>query len=259
MSNKENNKPERLQKFLANYGVASRRKIEELIQEGVITVNGKVAELGCRVDKTSKIVIDGKKFVVPDTNLNSLSEIQLIAYHKPIATVCTSDDPEGRATVFDDLPKLKNSKWISIGRLDLNTSGLLLFTNNGGLANKLMHPSNNFEREYLVRVLGEVNDQKIKKLLSGVKLEDGMARFKSITRLKNNSYSNQDSGPANTWYKVVLMEGRKREVRRLWEAVDCKVSRLTRVRFGPFILPKDLKPGKCTPVKTKLIKDILNK
>lgn len=232
------NKLERLQKFLAKYGVASRRKIEELINQGQITVNGKIAELGCKVDHSSNIVIAGKKFVLPKDILEQ-DEIKLIMYHKPVGKVCTSSDPEGRETVYDDLPRLKNSKWISIGRLDINTSGLLLFTNNGDLANKLMHPSSNLDREYLVRILGEVTDGKLKKLLTGVMLEDGFAKFKSIAMLKNTTDS------ANKWFKVVLTEGRKREVRRLWEAVDCKVSRLTRIRFGQYVLPRDLKPGEC--------------
>lgn len=243
-------KPERLQKFLAKYGVASRRKIEEMIINGDITVNSQVAELGCKVTDKCKIVIAGRRFYVPDQNeleeSSNKNPIKLIAYHKPVGQVSTSFDPEGRETVFDNLPKLHQARWISIGRLDINTSGLLLFTNDGNLANNLMHPSNNYDREYLVRVLGDVTSEKIKKLLKGIMLEDGMAKFKKISELNHEDSS---SSKANKWFKVVLTEGRNREVRRLWEAVDCKVSRLSRIRFGPYQLPRALKPGKCQDLK----------
>ena len=244
MNKKSTSQPERLQKFLARFGVASRRKIEEMINAGEITVDGKVAELGCKVTEHSKIVIAGKKFTLntraSDREGINPGEIdtKLIMYHKPIGEICSKDDPQGRPTVYDYLPKLRNSRWISIGRLDINTCGLLLFTNNGDLANKMMHPSNNVEREYLVRILGEVPDAILKKLLTGVQLEDGSAKFKSIATLKKTNAS------ANNWFKVVLMEGRKREVRRLWEAVDCKVNRLIRIRYGNYSLPRDLPPGR---------------
>lgn len=232
----------RLQKFLASYGIASRRKIEEMITEGRIKVNGKMAELGCTVDPKDTILIDNVKFVIPAHLTNKSpadSQNSLILYHKPVGKICTNSDPQDRETVFSDLPIITNARWISIGRLDLNTSGLLLFTTDGTLANKLMHPSNNYEREYLVRVLGNVDSHTIKELLSGVMLEDGLAKFKSITLQKTNKPSNS----SNNWYKVVLTEGRNRVVRRLFEAVDCRVSRLMRIRFGDYKLPRDLAPG----------------
>lgn len=244
MINKSVGEPERLQKYLAKYGVASRRKIEQLIKDGEIMVNGKVATLGCKVTDNCKIVICGRPFVSPKKYSDSQLKTRLIAYHKPIGKISSSHDPHHTKTVFDDLPHLRNSKWIGIGRLDINTSGLLLFTNDGELANRLMHPSNNFEREYLVRVLGDVTPQKIKQLLKGVMLDDGLAKFKKISQLKQD-----ESNSANKWFKVVLTEGRNREVRRLWEAVDCKVSRLSRIRFGPYALPRSLAPGEYIEIK----------
>lgn len=244
----------RLQKFLANFDVASRRKIEEMILAGRIMVDGKIAELGCRVDNNSQIYIDSKRFIANKLLSESTdgAETKLLIYNKPVGKICTKDDPQNRDTVYADLPVLKNQRWISIGRLDINTSGLLLFTNNGDFANKLMHPSNNYDREYLVRVMGEVNHRKIQKLLSGVMLDDGLGKFKKVTLL-NNKVSDRASSnlpstrnPSNQWYQVVLTEGRNREVRRLWEAVDCTVSRLMRIRFGHYQLPRDLAPGDYT-------------
>ncbi len=237
---------ERLQKFLANIGIGSRRKIELLINEGRIKVNGKIAELGCKVDQDSEIFVDNKKIIIAkskELSTKKLSEnkqkVKLLIYHKPVGKICTNDDPENRETVFSDLPVLQNSRWISIGRLDLNTSGLLLFTTDGEFANKLMHPRYNHEREYLVRVLGSLDSITIKKLLAGIELEDGLAQFKSIIRHNSNS----DFQASNNWYRVVLTEGRNRVVRRLFDAVGCKVNRLIRIRFGNYKLPLDLKPG----------------
>ncbi len=251
MARKNLEQPERLQKYLAKYGYASRRKIEELIREGRIKIDGVVAELGSKVTSKNEITIFGRRFKVPTENLidqqNTSDTTRLLVYNKPIGTICTTSDPQGRETVFDDLPKLKYSKWINIGRLDINTSGLLLFTNNGELANQLMHPSNNYDREYLVRVLGEVDKVKLNKLLEGIKLDDGVAKFKKITKVDkpvHNSTNNEIiNTAANQWYKVILTEGKNREVRRLWEAVDCKVSRLMRIGFGPYKLPRDLRAG----------------
>jgi 23S rRNA pseudouridine2605 synthase len=238
---------QRLQKFLASYGFASRRKIEEIISQGRIKVDGQIATLGTKVNHSSKIFIDNQNYLdlLDDEAVESKS--RLIVYHKPIGKICTNNDPENRETVFSDLPEISNARWISIGRLDINTSGLLLFTTDGQLANKLMHPSNNYEREYLVRVLGNVDQHKIKLLLSGIELGDGLAKFKSFTVQKAGQKTGvgngQENTGANTWYKVVLTEGRNRVVRRLFEAVDCTVSRLIRVRFGDYKLPRDLKPG----------------
>ncbi|MBP9722861.1 MAG: rRNA pseudouridine synthase [Gammaproteobacteria bacterium] len=238
-----NNKPERIQKFLANLGVASRRKIEEMIAERRIIINGKLAELGSKVSGQELILIDGKALSnILNNNVNTpRNNSQLLIYHKPVGKICTNNDPEDRETVFSDLPIVENSRWVSVGRLDINTSGLLLFTTDGNLANKLMHPSGNCEREYLVRVQGKVNPEIINKLLYGIELDDGLAKFKSICVQKNDTFSKAHS--SNSWYRVVLTEGRNRIVRRLFEAVDCRVSRLMRIRFGDYKLPKDLAPG----------------
>ena len=232
---------ERLQKVLAQAGVASRRQIESWIEQGRILVNGQVAKLGVRVSAEDKIVIDGKSF----QQTKATQKTRVILYHKPIGEICTRHDPDGRETIFDHLPRLKHGRWIAIGRLDINTSGLLLLTTNGELANRLMHPSSEVEREYAVRVLGEVKHETLKVLTQGVLLEDGKAKFESIL----------DSGGdgANHWYHVVLHEGRNREVRRLWEAVGCTVSRLSRVRFGPVSLPRSIRPGKWQDLSPDLI------
>lgn len=222
---------EKLQKVLANLGYASRREIERWITAGRITINGKQAKLGDRVTEQDKITVDGR-------NVQRKSEQQatrVLILNKPIDTVCTRIDPEDRPTVFTLLPRLYHDRWIAVGRLDINSSGLLLFTNNGELANRLMHPSYELEREYAVRVLGQVSPETIKTLETGVELDDGTAKFVTIC----------DAGGqgANHWYHVTLKEGRNREVRRMWEAVGHKVSRLHRIRYGPVQLPRSIKPG----------------
>ncbi|VAW95230.1 Ribosomal large subunit pseudouridine synthase B [hydrothermal vent metagenome] len=222
---------ERLQKILANAGLASRREIEKWIDAGRIKVNGKIAILGTRVSFKDKILVDDKPFYLNNTQVIN----QTIAYHKPVGQICSRNDPEGRDTVFSHLPKLKNQRWISVGRLDINTSGLLLFTTDGELANKLMHPSSEIEREYAVRVLGAVDVDMKKKLTHGVKLADGIAKFKSIKEAGGEG--------ANHWYNVVLTEGKNREVRRMWEAIGVKVSRLIRVRYGEIKLNRTLQSG----------------
>lgn len=223
---------ERIQKILARAGIASRRTIEKWITEGRITVNGKVAALGDRVDSNAQIKIDDK----PVKRLTSEEETRVLIYHKPAGEICTRHDPESRPTVFEHLPKLHIGRWIAVGRLDINTSGLLLFTNNGELANRLMHPSYEIEREYAARVYGEVNEKILRQLLKGVPLEDGLARFESI----------QDAGGEgrNHWYHVIVKEGKNRLVRRLWESQGVTVSRLIRIRFGKIQLSKGLRPGK---------------
>ncbi|AKH89295.1 23S rRNA pseudouridine(2605) synthase RluB [Edwardsiella tarda] len=225
---------EKLQKVLARAGHGSRREIEALIKEGRVSVDGKLATLGDRVEVTAnmKIRVDGRVVSIRESE----QEIcRVLAYYKPEGELCTRRDPEGRPTVFDRLPRLRGSRWIAVGRLDINTSGLLLFTTDGELANRLMHPSREVEREYAVRVFGQVDEDKLRQLSRGVQLEDGPASFKSI--------SFQGGEGLNQWYNVTLTEGRNREVRRLWEAVGVQVSRLIRVRYGDLTLPKGLPRG----------------
>lgn len=223
---------EKLQKVLARAGIGSRRQIERWIEEGRVAVDGRAATIGERVESGVSISLDGR--VVPLTGLTPKPRVLL--YHKPEGEVCTRADPQGRKTIFESLPKLRHGRWISIGRLDYNTAGLLLLTTDGELAHRLMHPSHEIEREYAVRILGEVSEEMFVRLKEGVMLEDGPARFDSVL----------DAGGtgANHWYHVVLKEGRHREVRRVWEAVGAKVSRLIRVRFGTVSLPRLLRPGK---------------
>jgi len=224
---------ERLQKVLARAGFGSRRHLEDLIREGRIQVNGKIAELGCKISGEERIVVDGKAVQLTATQS---AVPKVLMYHKPVGEICSRDDPEGRKTVFSNLPKPHTGRWISVGRLDISTSGLLLFTTDGELAHRLMHPSQEIEREYAVRLLGKVDMEMLKRLIKGVELDDGLARFAAI----------EESGGsgANHWYHVIIKEGRNREVRRLWESQGVKVSRLSRVRYGPVILERGLRPGK---------------
>lgn len=223
---------EKLQKVLARAGLGSRRDMERLIAEGRITVNGKIAQLGDRIDADDKVLMNGNPI-----ELRSPGERQtrVLIYNKPEGEICSARDPEGRPTVFDRLPRLRGERWIAVGRLDFNTSGLLLFTTDGELANALMHPSSNIDREYLCRIMGEVSDDKLEQLKEGVMLDDGMARFNDITAGGGTGI--------NRWFYVCLMEGRNREVRRLWESQELKVSRLKRVRYGPVFLPSKVKQG----------------
>lgn len=239
-------KSERIQKVLANAGIASRRKIEEMIQAGRITINNKLAVLGQSVSGDDKIKVDGKVIKIEE---NSPDDIYVIMYHKPEAMICTRDDPEGRPTVFEDLPKLRQGRWISVGRLDVNTSGLILFTNNGELANKLMHPSADIEREYAVRVHGRVTDRILETLREGVELDDGHARFENIQEVGGEG--------TNQWFYVVVKEGRNRVVRRLWESQGLDVSSLKRVRFGSIILPKSLRRGQWAELSEEDVSDLL--
>ena len=224
---------EKLQKVLANLGFASRREIERWITAGRITVNGELATLGDRVSEHDEIMVDGRRV---QRKTEAQQATRILVLNKPIDTVCTRDDPEGRPTVFSLLPRLHHDRWVAVGRLDINSSGLLLFTNNGELANRLMHPSYELEREYAVRVLGQVNPETIKTLETGVELDDGVAKFVTICDAGGHG--------ANHWYHVTLKEGRNREVRRMWEAVGHKVSRLHRIRYGPVQLPRSVKPGR---------------
>lgn len=221
---------EKLQKVLARIGLGSRREIEGWIAEGRVQINGRTASLGERVNLDDQVKVDGNSVTL---SANALLPPRVLMYYKPEGQICTNDDPEGRETVFGDLPHLKTGRWIMIGRLDINTSGLLLFTTDGELANRLMHPSYEIEREYAVRVLGEVESAMLKTLKTGVQLEDGLAKFDKIV--------DKGGEGANHWYHVVLKEGRNREVRRLWESQGVKVSRLMRIRFGNFALPRNLR------------------
>jgi 23S rRNA pseudouridine2605 synthase len=224
---------ERLQKALANLGLGSRREIDRAIEEGRISVNGSPAAPGVRVQPGDRVVMDGKEYRIRQEGPR---ERQVILYHKPEGEVVTRRDPEGRPTVFASLPRQRDGRWINVGRLDINTTGLLLFTNDGELANRLMHPSRALEREYVVRVLGEVTPEMVERLTTGVQLEDGPAHFEQVI-------AGGGSG-ANHWFQVILLEGRKREVRRLWEAVGVRVSRLKRVRYGPISLEGHLRQGR---------------
>lgn len=234
----------RINKALAQAGFGSRRTVEQWIRAGRLQVNGEPAELGQKVVPQDTILLDGKALELPVV----AGETQVILYNKPIGQVTTRRDPEGRPTVFDKLPAPTAGRWVSVGRLDINTAGLLLFTTDGELANYLMHPSSEIEREYSVRVLGEVDGSHLEQLLKGVQLEDGMARFSSVTPGGGTG--------ANRWYKVVLKEGRQREVRRLWEALGLKVSRLIRTRYGSVRLPRELNPGSWQELGAQQIREL---
>ncbi|MCH8506515.1 MAG: 23S rRNA pseudouridine(2605) synthase RluB [Ectothiorhodospiraceae bacterium] len=223
---------EKLQKVLARAGLGSRRQLEELISQGRVLVNGEPARLGDRVTGHEKIKLDGR--LIP-TNRLAGPDRRVLIYHKPVGEVSTRSDPEGRPTVFASLPRIGSGRWVSVGRLDVNTLGLLLFTNDGELANRLMHPRHQLLREYAVRIFGQVDQAKLQRLVSGVRLEDGEARFETVQP------GGGDGG--NQWYRGTLREGRQREVRRLWESQGVQVSRLIRVAYGPVQLPKDLARG----------------
>ncbi|GAC09198.1 23S rRNA pseudouridine(2605) synthase RluB [Paraglaciecola chathamensis] len=224
---------EKLQKVLANAGVGSRREMEKWIASGRISVNGKVATLGDRVEPVDQLRVDGNLI----TSAAKSAMCRVLMYNKPEGELCSRKDPQGRPTVFDRLPKIQNGRWIAVGRLDINTSGLLLFTNDGELANRLMHPKHEIEREYAVRVFGEVEDDMIKRLKKGVELEDGVSKFTEIRKRPGDDES------LNSWYNVSLSEGKNREVRRLWESQGLQVSRLIRVRYGTLNLQNRLPQG----------------
>ncbi len=224
---------EKLQKVLARVGLGSRRYMEEVIAAGRVSVNGKIAQVGERIEPSDELRIDGRRvqFQIED-------EIRrrVLVYYKPEGEICSRNDPENRPTVFEQLPQISNDRWVMVGRLDINSTGLLLFTNDGELANRLMHPSNEVEREYAVRVMGEVTPQIRQTLLDGVHLDDGPAKFESFSELGGDGI--------NRWYQVVVKEGRNREVRRLFESQGLKVSRLLRTRYGSVILPRELRTGR---------------
>lgn len=237
---------ERLQKLLAAAGHGSRRQIEAWIDAGRLSVNGRPARLGDRALASDRIELDGKVLGLKAAG----AAPRVLLYHKPDGEMVTRSDPEGRPTVFRRLPPIPGGKWVAVGRLDINTAGLLLLTDSGELANRLMHPRYEVEREYAVRVLGALRPEECRRLLEGVALEDGIGRFDRL----------EPSGAAegaNRWYRVVLREGRNREVRRLFEAVGCKVSRLLRVRYGPVALPRDLRPGRYLELDEKSVAEIV--
>ena len=223
---------EKLQKVLARAGVGSRREMEKYIDSNRVSVNGKVARLGDRVEENAVIRVDGH---VVKIEQQEERVCRVLMYHKPEGELCTRKDPEGRRTVFDRLPRLEGDRWIAIGRLDINTSGLLLFTNDGELANRLMHPKYEVEREYSARVFGEVTNQTLRTLTKGVELDDGPAKFLKIKPMGGEGI--------NKWFNVTLTEGRNREVRRLWQSQEVEVSRLIRIRYGKLELNKRLPQG----------------
>ena len=235
---------DRIQKLIANAGYGSRRWAERLIEQGRISINNQEAKLGDKAIISDKVTIDGRLI---DLGRYSEEETKVLILNKQAGVICSNKDEEGRQSVFEFLPD--NTRWVMVGRLDLNTSGLLLFTNNGDLANKLMHPSSEIDREYAVRVLGKVEDEHIKKLTNGIDLEDGFAKFHRVTLGGGEG--------ANRWYHVVVREGRKREVRRLWEALDFKVSRLIRTRFSDIRLPEKLRANQSEYLKPKQVQALL--
>ncbi len=236
---------QRLHKLLALAGFGSRRDMEKLIEAGRVSVNGQLAHVGAAVTEQDVVRVDGRP-----VRLSFEPELpQVLLYHKPEGELVSTDDPEGRATVFSKLPRIKQGKWIAIGRLDMNTSGLLIFTSSGELANRFMHPRYEVEREYAVRILGELTEGQLLQLTQGIELEDGVANFESI-------YPTGGEG-ANKWYQVVIKEGRNREVRRMFEALHLPVSRLMRVRFGPIALPSRVKRGQMLKLEQKEVVKLL--
>lgn len=224
---------EKLQKVLARVGLGSRRYMEEVIAAGRVSVNGQVAQVGERIEPTDELRIDGRKVAF---EIEDEIRRRVLIYYKPEGEICSRSDPENRPTVFEQLPSIPGDRWVMVGRLDINSTGLLMFTNDGELANRLMHPSNEIEREYAVRVMGEVTPQLKKNMTTGVVLDDGPAKFESFSEIGGEGI--------NRWYQVVVKEGRNREVRRIFESQGLKVSRLLRTRYGTVILPRELRTGR---------------
>ena len=236
---------EKIQKVLANAGLGSRREIEGWIHEGRITINDRVATIGDRMTYHDKVSVDGREIKLARSK-NTHSRV--LIYHKPEGEMCTRHDPEGRRTIFESLPMIRNSRWICVGRLDYNTSGLLLITNDGELANKLMHPSSEIEREYAVRIRGDVDEASLTRMKKGIKLEDGMAHFESIEYVGGTGH--------NHWYHCIVKEGRNRLVRRVWESQGFSVSRLIRVRFGPIHLTPGIRRGRCAELTEEEVTEL---
>lgn len=236
---------EKLQKVLARAGFGSRREMERAISGGQVLINGNPAKLGDRVSEKDRIEFNGKRVTA---GFQSRQRVRVILYNKPEGQICSRSDPEGRATVYDNLPRVANSRWISVGRLDFNTSGLLLFTNDGELANKLMHPATGIDREYLIRIQGDVDKEMLQRLRDGVLLDDGMAKFTDIQEGSKEG--------TNRWFYCVVMEGRNREVRRLWESQGVRVSRLKRVRYGNIFIPSHVRNGQWIELTEKEVTEL---
>lgn len=236
----------RLQKLLANAGVGSRRSIEDLIRAGKIQVNGKPAQIGMLASLQDKVQINGKLIV-----LDSAVELtpRVLLYHKPEGEICSRVSEEGKPSVFDNLPPIEHARWVMVGRLDINTSGLLIFTNHGELAHCLMHPRFNMDRQYAVRVIGNVTENTLAQLKTGVHLPEGLCKVKNVVA------RNVGTG-ANQWFTLTLTEGRYREVRRLWESQGCTVSRLIRIKYGSLSLPRELKKGRWCELPTGRVKEL---
>ena len=242
---------EKLQKMLATAGMGSRRELETWISAGRVSVNGVTSKLGDRAEATDRIMVDGRAVkIVTDDNP------RVLMYSKPEGEVCTTADPDGRPTVFDSLPRLNRGRWIAIGRLDINTSGLLLFTNHGELANRLMHPSYEVKREYMARIHGEVDEAMIKRLMDGVVLDDGIAKFQTVKA--QHARSQDEHVSSNNWFRVILAEGRTREVRRLWESQDVEVNRLKRISYGPIELPSIVRKSEFIELDPKQVASLFN-
>ncbi|MDI1352984.1 MAG: pseudouridine synthase [bacterium] len=237
---------ERVQKILSQAGLGSRREMEKWIENGWIQVNGKPIKLGDSAGPQDKITVKGKLIHNP---LKIKQNIRVLLYHKPVGEISSRSDPKFEKTVFDNLPHLRQGRWVQVGRLDLNTSGLLIFTNNGELANQLMHPKYGLEREYAVRVHGQVSSDTLSRLEKGVTLDDGVAKF--------NKIEFRGGEGSNTWYHVTLTEGRNREVRRLWESQGIEVSRLIRIRYGMLFMPRYLTRGQTVELTPKQVADFI--
>lgn len=240
---------EKLQKILAAAGLGSRRELERWIVDGRVSVNGSIATLGDRAEATDRIMVDGRP-----VKTNKSESPRVLMYSKPEGEVCTTSDPDGRPTVFDALPKINSGRWIAIGRLDINTSGLLLFTNHGELANRLMHPSYEVKREYLARIHGDVDQKMLNNLMDGVVLDDGLAKFQTVKA--QHSKSPEERTSSNQWFRCVLAEGRTREVRRLWESQDVEVSRLKRISYGPIELPSFIRRSEFIELESKQVSSL---
>ncbi len=236
---------ERLQKVLANLGLGSRREVENWISEGRIKVDGETAILGCQVDGTENITLDGRKVEIS----NEQQERRVLIYYKPEGEITSRHDPEGRPTIFDSLPRISQGRWITVGRLDINTQGLLLVTNDGELAHRLMHPSHELEREYAVRVIGDFTDEMADNMRNGIEFEDGVSKFEEILWSGGTG--------ANFWYHVTVKGGKNREVRRLWESQGLMVSRLIRIRYGNVELPKGLREGQFIDIDPETLKELV--
>ena len=237
---------ERVQKVLARVGVGSRREIENWIRQGRVSINGSAAVLGSTVDDSDSIRIDQQLVRIRRAQR---AVLRVVLYHKPVGEICSRNDPGGRPTVFENLPRLRSARWVSVGRLDVNSQGLLLFTTDGDLADRLMHPSSRIEREYRCRIQGEPDRDAIRQLSEGIRLDGQVSRFERIRH--------QGGRGANRWYEVVVREGRYREIRRMWSAVGCRVNRLIRTRYGDLVLPRSLKAGQLRELNRAEVKALL--